>query len=349
MRMRVTITAGPILLLAVFLTGLAPGFAAEQATATLKRFEFTEPEMGVPFRIVLYASDPGAAQDAARAAFDRVAQLNQIMSDYETDSELNELSRTAGQGKGVHVSDDLWIVLNQAQRLAEQSEGAFDVTVGPAVTLWRRARRSQHLPEPERLAEAEKAVGFKKMRLDPQNHTVELLVKGMKLDLGGIAKGYALDQALHTLKAHHITRALVTGGGDMAMSEPPPGQPGWRIEIAPLDVPHAPPTKFVFLSNAALATSGDVFQRLEIEGKRYSHIVDPRTGLGLTDHGLVTIITQDCTTADALATAVSVLGPDKGLKLVEQIPNAEAHIVRRPNDKIEAIESSGFGKFYSIQ
>jgi thiamine biosynthesis lipoprotein len=167
----------------------------------------------------------------------------------------------------------------------------------------------------------------------------------MKLDLGGIAKGYALDEALKVLASHGIARALVSGGGDMAVSGAPPGAPGWRIEIAPLDVADAPPKRFVSLADAALATSGDVFQRLEIEGKRFSHIVDPRTGVGLTDHGLVTIIAPDCMTADALATAVSVLGPEKGLKLVELTPQAEAHIVRKPGERIEVIESRGFNRF----
>lgn len=351
MRIRATLAAGQILLLmaTVTLARVATAMAADPAAPDLKRFEFTEPEMGVPFRMVLYSPEASAAQAAARAAFDRVAQLNQIMSDYETDSELNELSRTAGQGKAVHVSDDLWIVLSQAQQWSERSNGAFDVTVGPAVVLWRRARRTQQMPEPARLAEAQKAIGFRNMRLDPQNHTVELLVKGMKLDLGGIAKGYGVDQALHVLKTRGINRALVAGAGDIAVADPPPGQPGWRIEIAPLDVTNAPPKKFVFLTNAALATSGDVFQRLEIEGRRYSHVVDPRTGIGLTDHSLVTIIAHDCTTADALAKVVSVLGPQQGLKVVEDTPDTEAHIVRRPNDQIEAVESSGFRKFYSLQ
>jgi FAD:protein FMN transferase len=320
--------------------------SAQESSSALQRFEFTEPEMGVPFRIVLYAPEAEAAQAAGRAAFNRVAQLNEIMSDYETDSELNELSRTSGQGKAVHVSDDLWRVLDRARQVAEQSDGAFDITVGPTVSLWRRARRTQRLPEPERLAEALKAVGYKKVRLNPSDHTVELLVPGMKLDLGGIAKGYALDEALKVLTARGITRALVTGGGDMAMSNPPPGQCGWRIEIAPLDVPNAPPKRFVRLANWALATSGDLFQRLDIDGRRYSHIVDPHTGVGLTDHSLVTVIAPDCTTADALSKVVSVLGPEKGLKRIEQIPGVEAHLVRKPGEQIQAVESSGFRKFY---
>lgn len=324
----------------------ASGTWASSASNELSRFEFQEPEMGVPFRIVLYAPDAQKANHAAQAAFKRVADLNQIMSDYETDSELNELSRTSGHGKTVHVSDDLWAVLEQAQKYAQLSDGAFDVTVGPVVSLWRRARRLHEMPEPPRLAEALKAVGYKKVRLDPKEHTVELLVPGMKLDLGGIAKGYALDQEIKVLASEGVTRALVSGGGDMALGDPPPGEKGWRVEIAPLDVTNAPAAKFVRLANAGLATSGDTFQRLEINGKRYSHVVDPRTGIGLTDHSLVTVIARNCTTADALGKVLSVSGPAKGLKLVEEVPDAQARIVRMPDGRIETSESPGFREYY---
>jgi thiamine biosynthesis lipoprotein len=301
--------------------------------------------MGVPFRIVFYASDGPSATNAATAAFARVAELNRIMSDYETDSELNELSRTAGQGKAVPVSDDLWRVLERGQTLAEQTDGAFDITVGPAVSLWRKARRTQQMPEPEKLNNALRAIGYRKLRLHPQTRSVELLVAGMKLDLGGIAKGYAIDEALEVLTARGIARALVAGAGDMAVTDPPPGQTGWRVEIAPLDVPNAPPPQFVRLNRVALATSGDVFQHLEVDGHRYSHIVDPRTAIGLTDRSLVTIIAPDCMTADSLATAVSVLGPAKGLKFVNQVPKTEAHLVRKPKAELEVLQSEGFMQY----
>jgi thiamine biosynthesis lipoprotein len=201
------------------------------------------------------------------------------------------------------------------------------------------------MPDPERLKEALHAVGYKKMRLNATNHTVELLVPGMKLDLGGIAKGYALDQELRVLATHGVQRALVSGGGDMAIGDPPPGKKGWRVEIAPIDATNAPPKDFVSLSRVGLATSGDTFQRLEIDGKRYSHIVDPHTGIGLIDHSLVTIIAPDCMTADGLSKSVSVLGPKKAFPLVQQVPGAEVHVVRAPEDRIETEESAGFRRF----
>jgi thiamine biosynthesis lipoprotein len=169
----------------------------------------------------------------------------------------------------------------------------------------------------------------------------------MRLDLGAIAKGYAVDAALRVLKERGIRSALVGGAGDMAASDPPPDKKGWRIAVAPLDATNAPPTRYVLLSHQGIATSGDLFQRLEIDGKRYSHIVDPHTGVGLTDHSLVTVIARDCVTADGLSTTVSVLGPERGLKLVERTQGAAAHIVQMAGEGIEWWDSSRFARFYT--
>jgi thiamine biosynthesis lipoprotein len=168
----------------------------------------------------------------------------------------------------------------------------------------------------------------------------------MRLDLGGIAKGYAVDQAVKCLSRLGITSALVSGGGDMAVSGPPPGKEGWRIELPPLDASNAPLTRFVVLSQAGISTSGDLFQRLEINGVRYSHIIDPRTGVGLTDHSLVTVIAPDDFTADGLTKVMSVLDPKDALKFIAKTPDAAVRIVRKPGDKIEAYESQGFRKYY---
>jgi len=233
---------------------------------------------------------------------------------------LNELSRTAGFGKAVPVSDDLWRILVDAQHFSKRSDGAFDITVGPCVSLWRKARREKRLPDSARLAEALQAVGYQKLEL--KNKTARLLVPDMKLDLGGIAKGYAVDEALKIVKQHGVRQALVGAAGDIVVSEAPPGKPGWQIEIGS-------PSKTVSLANAAVSTSGDVFQHLEVNGVRYSHIVDPRTGLGLTNQTLVTVIARDSTTADALATAISVLGPEKGTALARHFRGASVHFVAK--------------------
>ena len=321
--------------------------ASGSASGALQRFEHQKPEMGLPFRIVLYAPDRTVADQAVAAAFTRIEELNDILSDYDIDSELSRLSRSSGEGRAVAVGPDLWRVLSRAQALAEQTDGAFDVTVGPCVNLWRRARREGKLPDPVRLEQARRAVGYRYVHLDPARHTAELKVPDMRLDLGGIAKGYAVDEALKVLARHGIRRALVSGGGDLAVSEPPPGRAGWRIELPPLDVTNTPPARFVLLRNAALATSGDLFQRLEIEGRRYSHILNPRTGIGLTDHSLVTVIARDCMTADSLTKVVSVLGPEPGLRFLEsRRPPVVARVARQPGETLEMRETPGFRRFY---
>jgi thiamine biosynthesis lipoprotein len=302
--------------------------------------------MGVPFRIVLYSVSQNAAEGAAAAAFNRIKQLNDSMTDYDSDSELSRLSQTSGKDEAVAVSPDLWVVLARAQELAQRSQGAFDVTVGPYVHLWRYARSQGKLPDPARLAKARLAVGYSKMQLDPRQHTVKLLAPNMRLDLGGIAKGYAVDQAIRTLSRQGIASALVSGGGDMEVSGPPPGKHGWRIELPALDASNAPPARFVVLTHAGISTSGDLFQRLEIGGVRYSHIVDPRTGMGLTDHSLVTVIAADDFAADGLTKVMSVLNPKEALKFIAKTPGAAARIARKPGDKVELYESKGFGKYY---
>ncbi len=300
--------------------------------------------MGLPFRIVVYATNEAHATTAIQAAFARIEQLNGILSDYDTDSELSQLSRTSGLGTNVVLSPDLWNVLERAQELARASAGGFDVTVGPIVNLWRKARREKQLPRPDLLRAARDRVGWQKLHLDPRRHTARLEVEDMRLDLGAIAKGYAVDAAMAVLGAHGIPSALVSGGGDLAVSAAPPGRIGWQIELAPLDLTNAPPARFALLQHAALATSGDVFQHVEIDGRRYSHIVDPRTGVGLTDHSLVTVIGPDCTTADSLATAVSVLGPARGLRLVRDHRGVETRIIRAPAGQIEVRVSPGFDR-----
>jgi thiamine biosynthesis lipoprotein len=312
----------------------------------LNRYEFDRAEMGVPFRIVLYAPNPALAERASSSAYDRIKQLNDIMTDYDTDSELSKLSHTSGSGQAIHVSYDLWVVLERAQKLAEQSGGAFDITVGPYVNLWRRARREEKLPDPARLAKAGRSVGYKYMRLDPSTRSVTLLVPDMRLDLGGIAKGYAVAQAAHVLSRFGIRSALVSGGGDLQVSGPPPGKKGWTVELPPLDAANAPAAQNILLTDAALSTSGDLFQRLEINGRRYSHIVDPRTGIGLTDHSLVSVIAPDDFTADSLTKVMSVMSPADALEFIKKTPKIAVRIVRKPGERVEVYESPRFRRYY---
>jgi thiamine biosynthesis lipoprotein len=305
----------------------------------LDRFEFSQTEMAVPMELVLYAPDKVSATKASEAVFARLHQLNSIMSDYDAETELSKLSSTSGSGKAIPVSEDLWAVLTQAKAVSEKSDGAFDVTIGPVVRLWRRARRQHELPRPDQIQKAMQSVGYRAMRLVPEQRAVELLKPGMRLDLGGIGKGYAVGQAMAVLRSHGIASAMFVAGGDMAVSDPPPGRHGWRIGIAPLE-PKQPPSQFLWLSRCAVSTSGDLWQFVEIGTRRYSHIVDPRTGQALTDHCSVTLIMADNTLADAMAKVVAVLGVEKGLPMIDALPGAAAWVVRAPEGKTLSYQSS---------
>ncbi|MBL9125524.1 MAG: FAD:protein FMN transferase, partial [Planctomycetaceae bacterium] len=201
--------------LAVALLGLAE-------PERLERYDFTEKHMGVPVKIVLYAPDEAAANAAAQAAYARFAQLDKVLSDYDPESELMRLCRRAGTPEPTPVSGDLWKVLRRSQELARATDGAFDVTVGPLVRLWRRSRREKELPSPKLLAEALAATGFESLVLHEDARAVALLKPGMRLDLGGIGMGYAVDEAMQVLEHHGIRRALIDASGDILASAPPP-------------------------------------------------------------------------------------------------------------------------------
>ncbi|HYH66826.1 MAG TPA: FAD:protein FMN transferase, partial [Urbifossiella sp.] len=259
-------------LIAVLVYGI-PAVPAQPTRPALARHEFESKHMGTTFRVVLYAADAKAAKEAAVAGFTRVAALDQCMSDYKRDSELMKLCAAfrTGVGPPVPVSDDLFNVLWAAHELSRVSDGAFDVTIGPVVQLWRHARRTQELPDKDELAAAMRKVGWRNVELDPAKKTVRLLVPGMLLDLGGIAKGYAADEALKLLRSRGIMRAAVGAAGDLAVGDPPPGKEHWVVAIQSLDDPNAT-AGYVKLRNAAVSTAGDTYRVVEIDGKRYSHI-----------------------------------------------------------------------------
>lgn len=271
--------------------------------------------MGTTFRIVLYAPDEPAGRHAAARAFARIAQLDETLTDYTPTSELSRVTREA-VGHPMRVSDDLFEVLAVSQDLADRSDGAFDITVGPLTRVWRRARREVELPRAEELSAARAATGFRRLHLDPASRTVAVDREGMQLDAGGIAKGYAADWALHVLAALGLPRAIVAAGGDIAIGDPPPDRNGWDIALAGLDGAAAPGSPLT-LAHAGVSTSGDAEQWVEIGGMRYSHILDPRTGQPIRGRSSVTVVAADATTSDMLATAVDVLGPEAGRRLVD--------------------------------
>jgi len=281
--------------------------------------------MGTTVQVVLYAADREAAEAAASAAFLRIGALDAVLSDYKAESELSRLTRD-GVGTPVAVSDDLFRVLDAAQGLALRSHGAFDITVGPLSQLWRRARRQILLPPAEELARARAVTGFQLLVLDRGKRTALVTRDGMRLDAGGIAKGFAADEALAVLAGRGHTRALVAVGGDLAVGEPPPSASGWQVVLAGLGSARSAPGSPLTLASAGVSTSGDAEQWVEIDGRRYSHIVDPATGVGLTGHRSASVVARDAMTSDMLATAVNVLPTEAGTALVDATPGAAALI-----------------------
>jgi len=327
---------------------VATGVATQPEPATQpERMSQTQRLMGVPWTIVVYAETVAAGQAAIAAGFAEVARLERILSDYDPESELSRLSALAPTADPQPVSADLWRVLERAVEFRDATDGAFDPTVGPLTSLWRQARRTGRLPLPGKLAAAREAVGPEALRLVPETRAVRLTRPGMRLDLGGIGMGYAVDRVIEVLGRHGIVAAMVDASGDIAVSAAPPGSSGWKIAVSPLrpgmDGARGPsPDEYLLLSHAAVTTSGDAFQAVEIDGRRYSHIVDPWTGLGLVGPAAVTVMARDCTTADALATAASVLGPEQAPAVIARSPDCAARFVWMENGQLLHTETTGW-------
>jgi thiamine biosynthesis lipoprotein len=218
-------------------------------------------------------------------------------------------------------------------QLAKLTGGAFDPTCGHITQLWRRAKRQGKLPPPERLQKAIAATDWTTIRLDAAARSVTL-APGTLLDLGGIAKGFAADECLRVLQRHGIEHAVVLAGGDTAAARPPPGERGWPIKLRTFSKPNPEEDlESVDLAQRAVSTSGDLYQFTEIEGQHYSHIVSPRTGLGLTHRIACSVFAPDCTTSDALATAMCVLGRQAGEKLAATLPGVEVRFAQPLEDR----------------
>ncbi|MDB5291597.1 MAG: thiamine biosynthesis lipoprotein ApbE [Phycisphaerales bacterium] len=318
------------------------------ADANLQRFEYVAPKMGTVFSIFMYAPDKAVADRAADAVWARVDELNRIFSDYDPSSELSRLSQQTLDGpmaQPVPVSEDMYRLMEYSLDAAKESEGTFDITVGPLVRLWRRSRELHQVPAPERVEEAKKSVGYRFLKLDPEHHAVQLLAPRMRLDVGGIAKGYTSREALKVLRKFGIDRALVGAAGDLSVGQPPPGKERWTVALASLEPKGQTPATYANLQDYGVSTSGDTERFVIIDGVRYSHIIDPATGLGLTDRICVNAIAPDDTVADWLAAAVCIMGPEKGLALIERTPGAAARITKIEGDHVRAWESRRFHEF----
>ena len=302
--------------------------------------------MGTKWHIALYARNTQSANAAFDGAFALIAEIDADLTNYGRDSELNRLCRSAPHEHPVPVGEHLWTVMQAADRMSQLTDGAFDVTVGPLSKLWRRARKRGTLPDSDRLADAQRGVGHQFVEFH-EPRSIQLTRAAMQLDLGGIAKGYAVDQAIRAVVEQGIESVLVNGGGDLGAAAPPPDRQGWLVKLG-AERPNLP-TRSMWLSHAAVATSGDAFQFVEIDGQRYSHIIDPQTGKGTTHQSTVSVVASTCMQADAWASALSVLDPAKGMSLVDQTDGIEAiQISVRDAQAPQEMKSSGFPELIMV-
>lgn len=318
--------------------------ALTTATAQ-KKYVFESAKMGSPFTITICTADSLKAASVAGAAFKKADTLNSILSDYIDSSEINRLSATSGSGKYVKVSPYLFNILVVANQAAKLSNGAYDVTIGPVVRLWRKARKSKIFPDKDSIADALQRTGYRYMHLDTINQSVWLEKKGMQLDVGGLGKGYVAQIALDLVRDAGFASAMVNAGGKIAIGDAPPGTPGWLIGINVPGEKQAVMQQLLVLKNTAVATSGDIYQYLDFNGKRYSHIVDPKTGIGLLHSANVTAIAPGGVTADWLATACSILSPKKAMRLIKHFNNGALLISRKEGEHIVQSSSEGFKDF----
>ena len=309
----------------------------------LNRYEYDFVAMGMKYHLVVYGPDEQTVAPALEQAEARVRQLDRIMSDYNTESELSQLCEHSSSGRPVRLSPELYEILDRSLGLSRETEGAFDVTVGPVIQLWRTARRTKKLPPAEQLANARELVGWQAIHLDSQFRTAEFSRSDIQIDLGGIAAGYASDSAMEVLRSHGLPRALIDASGDIVVGDPPPDRDGWKVTVAGLsggadDLG----SRTVVLRNASITTSGDARQFVEIEGRRYSHIVDPKTGLGLTRRSSTTVIAPTGWQADSYATAINVLGSQAGLAWLGQHPGCSVLTIEMEDGVEVRTESPGF-------
>jgi thiamine biosynthesis lipoprotein len=304
--------------------------------------------MGTFARVVVIAKDSDAAKKCIESAFTQINKVDDLMSDYKSDSEISSVNRD-GFEKAVQLSQSTYEVLQRSIEFSKLTDGAFDITVGPLVELFRKAKKKQVLPNQDEIADAKSKVGFEKLKLDGQKRTVQFTVEGMRLDVGGIAKGYAVDKAVEMMQTHGAIGGMVDLGGDIrCFGAPFKGRDHWVIGLQNPNMGKDSPGREVLLklkmTNGAIATSGDYQQFIIIEGKRRSHIIDRKTGTSTEGLSSVTIIADNATNADALATAVSVMGYENGRELIEKIPGTEAILITsQPEFKL--IKTSGAEKY----
>jgi thiamine biosynthesis lipoprotein len=296
--------------------------AAHRQPQQLHRHEAGRISMACEYAIEAYGRDADALPRIVDEAFDEVDRIDRLMSHYKADSPLSRINREAAQHP-VAVESELFDFIVDAMRYHRDSDGAFDITVGPLMKAWGFFRGDGHLPSDDELATARRHVGGAHVRLDPMSKTIAFDESGVELDLGGIAKGYAVDRVVELLRRRHVAAALISAGGSTIYGlGAPPGADGWEVKLQdPID-----PRAIAFavtLKDRALSVAGTSEKAFEARGVKYSHIMDPRTGKPVQGVLSVAVLARSGTAGDALDNAFFVLGPERSRAYVHRLPNTE--------------------------
>jgi len=341
--MKRTVTVAAVGIVLILLIGLLYRDLGERAP--VEKDSGYRVVMGTFSRVVVIAGGERKARRCIEAAFDVQRRIDELMSYQREDSELSRINRDAGDGP-VRVDPLTFEVLQRSVEFSKLSDGAFDVTVGPLMDLWKAAGEANAPPTEEAMAEARGKVGYEKLILDEKDMTVRFAVKGMRVDLGGIGKGYGVDKSVEAMKKLGALGGMVDLGGNIrCFGQPPRGQECWRVglqdpNVSPDDMDASKILLVLAITDQSVATSGDYRRFVEVHGEKQSHILDTRTGKGASKLVSDTIIAPDATTADALSTAVNVLGPDEGLALIERIAGVEAILIP-PGKSVRPMFSAG--------
>lgn len=292
-------------------------FLQSSKPQSLKETQFI---MDTIIEITAYGPERKQAIDAA---FAEIKRIDALMNIYDQNSEASKINIAAGK-EHVKVSDDMLFVLEKSLYYSELTKGAFDVTIGPLTMLWGVGKKGEYVPAKEELQEAVALTNYRDLKIDKVQHTVFLSKPGMMIDLGSVAKGYAVDQAISVLKQYNIKSALVNAGGSIrVIGQRPDGQP-WRIGVQHPRNSEGLVAKITLTKWDALDTSGD-YQRYFIkDGIRYHHILDPRSGMPAHGNTSNTIAMNNALDADILNTALFILDVNTGMQIMQSFPDAEA-------------------------
>jgi FAD:protein FMN transferase len=284
----------------------------------------TDGIMGTRITVELWSDDRPKAEEAIDALLDEMRHIDESMSTYKPTSEVSQVNAKAADGP-MKISKELFDLLVKAKEYSVITDGAFDITYASVGYMYNFPKHIR--PTEEQISKALPAVNYKHVLLDPKNQTVQFTQKGVRIDLGGIAKGYSVDCGIDVLKAHGITRAYVSAGGDSRIIGDRFGKP-WVVGIRDPRKGEGEVIKRVPLIDAAISTSGDYERFFDEDGVRYHHIIDPHTGHSASKVRSATIIGPYATRTDGLSKTAFVLGPDKAMEIYNRIDDIDAIIVR---------------------